>query len=586
APAVAEFHKDLGVALRAVGRIDDAIRAHRRAIELRADFAEPYFHLGNLLQSQGKLDEAISAFRRLIELEPELAEGYVNLGNALLLKNELFEADLAYQRALDFNPELPRAYSNRALLQLRQQQFDAAADSSRRAIALAPGFPEAHNNLGTILMRQGLIDDALASFRQAGDLAPGYQPAHSNRLFALHYHPRFSPLQILQEHREWAQSFADPLTAQASPHDHDRDPQRPLRIGYISPDLRDHPVGRLSGPLLANHDRTQFEVHVFSDIHEPDEITRQLMAHTDHWHQTPSLSNPAVAELIRACGIDILIDLGLHSADNRLLALALKPAPVQLTYLAYPGTSGMAAMDYRLTDARLDPPGNESFYSEKSVRLDHYWCYNPPDDAPDVGALPAVTAGHVTFGCLNSPSKLSEPALLLFSELLDALPGSRLLLHAHPGTHPQRILRTLASSNNIHSDRIEFVPNQSHREYLNTYNRIDIALDPFPFAGGATTCDALYMGAPVVTLAGQIATGRFGVTFLSALGEEKLIAQSHAQYLQIAAGLASDLPRLAGLRASLRQRMTASALLDCPAFTRDFERALREIWRTHCQIRA
>jgi len=585
-PSVPEYHKDLALALRAMERFDDAIRALHRAIELRPGYAEPYFHLGNLLQAQARLDEAIAAFGKLLELEPNVAEGHVNLGNALLLKNDLAGADAAYRRALELNPDLPRAHLNRALLLLRQDRIDDAAGSSRRAIQLAPQIAEGHNNLGSILLRQGLIDDAIGELRTATTLAPAYHQAHSNYLFALHYHPRFTPERILAAHREWAQQWADPMTARARPHDNDRNPQRRLRIAYISPDLPDHPVGRFTVPQIENHDRNGFEVHVFCDVHAPDDITRRLMRHTDHWHQTWNLPNHIVVERISAAGIDIVIDLALHSAGNRLMALAEKPAPVQVTYLAYPGTSGMSAMDYRITDPLLDPPGQDASYSEESLRLDHYWCYNPPEDSPDVGALPARRNGHITFGCLNAPTKLSEPSVVLFSDLLEAIPNSRLLLHADPGSQVQRIRNMFAASNHVDPDRIVFVPLLRRVEYFGMYNQIDVALDPFPFVGGATTCDALWMGVPVITLAGQIATRRFGASFLTTLGLPELIAVSHAQYIQIAAALAGNLDQLETVRASLREKMRSSPLLDCPGFTRNFESVLRHAWRSWCERRA
>ena len=585
--SVPEFHKDLGLAMRALGLLDEAITSERRAIELRPNFGEAHFHLGNFFQTKGNVDEAIAAFRKLTELEPTLAPAYLNLGNALLLDNQPFEADIAYRRALDFDPNLARAYSSRGLLLLSKGDLDGAATAARRAIQLAPQFAEPHSNLATILLGQGLVDEAIAQYRQATTIAPDYVEAHSNLLFALHYHPRFTPEQILREHRDWAREFADPLTAQAPPHANDCDSERRLRIGYVSPDLRDHPVGRFIVPAFEYHDRRHLELHCFCDVRKPDDITRQIQRSTDHWHYTGGLSNAAVADLIRANKIDVVVDLSLHSAGNRLMALALKPAPVQMTYLAYPGTSGLSAMDYRLTDARLDPieNGNDRYYSERSLRLDEYWCYNPPEEAPEVNDLPALTAGHVTFGCFNALAKLSDPALVLWTELLELVPGSRLLLHANPGGHAKRIFDAFAA-NDVDLARIELIPRQKRADYFRSYHRIDIALDPFPFVGGATTCDALWMGVPLVTLAGQVATSRFGVSFLSIIGLEDLIAQNHAQYLKIASSLAGDLPRLRSIRTSMRQRMKDSRLLDCASLARNLENAYRTAWRAWCASRS
>ena len=295
------------------------------------------------------------------------------------------------------------------------------------------------------------------------------------------------------------------------------------------------------------------------------------------------LSDEELAAAVHQDRIDMLVDLTMHMAHNRMLVFARKPAPVQVTYLAYCGTTGLDTIDYRLTDPYLDPPGaDEQFYSEQSIRLpETYWCYRPAVDSPPVGPLPALAAGRLTFGCLNNFCKVTEPTLAAWCRLLRVLPDSRLLLHAARGSHRDRV-RAILAEQGVSSDRLVFVDGVPILEYLRLYEQIDVALDPFPYGGGSTTCDALWMGVPVVSLAGKTAVGRSGLSILSNIGLPELIASDVDQYVRIAAELAADLPRLAALRATLRERMQKSPLMDAPRFARNVEAAYREMWRRWC----
>jgi predicted O-linked N-acetylglucosamine transferase (SPINDLY family) len=385
----------------------------------------------------------------------------------------------------------------------------------------------------------------------------------------------------------WEQTYARPLEAQIEAHTNDRSQDRTstrsvesrLRVGYVSPDWREHPIGRFMLPLLSNHDHERFEIFCYSDLARPDALTKRLRDLADVWRDTAGLPDDRVARLIRADRIDILVDLTMHMAGSRLLTFARKPAPVQVTYLAYCGTTGLPTIDYRLTDPYLDPPGSdERFYSEWSVRLRSYWCYEPLDGAPDVQLPPAQLAARVTFGCLNNFCKVSPESLATWCRLLRALPSSRLLLHAAEGVHRER-LRKRAAAEGIEPQRIEFVGTFPVAKYLEQYHRIDIALDPFPYPGGTTSCDALWMGVPVVTLPGVTAISRGGLSILSNLELPELVAASPDEYVRIAAELAANLPRLADLRATLRERMRISPLMDAPGFARDIEAAYRRMWQ-------
>jgi predicted O-linked N-acetylglucosamine transferase (SPINDLY family) len=315
-----------------------------------------------------------------------------------------------------------------------------------------------------------------------------------------------------------------------------------------------------------------------------DALTEAVRARADAWRDITTLDDDVAALLVRADGIDILIDLSLHTADNRLLLFARKPAPVQVSYLGYVGTSGVSTIDYRLSDPQLDPPGADvSVYSEQTVRLARsYWCFHPVGLFPEVGPLPAQSGGGVTFGCLNNFCKVSSAALQLWAQVLGAVPGSNLLLHAPAGVDVAAVRKRFEVAD-VDGERVQFVGQQGWQAYLETYNRIDIALDPFPYNGGVTTADGLWMGVPAVTLLGQNAVGRAGSSILTNANLPELIADSPQAYVRLAAALAADLTQLAALRSGLRSRMTVSPLMNAPRFARDFEAALRQMWRDWCR---
>jgi predicted O-linked N-acetylglucosamine transferase (SPINDLY family) len=361
------------------------------------------------------------------------------------------------------------------------------------------------------------------------------------------------------------------------------DPERRLRIAYLSPDFREHPVARFALPLFSEHDRRQVRVFAYSDAGKPDQVTELLRAQVDEWRDTHALNDTELADSVRADGIDILVDLAAHSAGNRLLVFAERPAPVQVTYLAYCSTTGVDAIDYRLTDRWLDPPGQVApHYAERSVYLpDCYWCYSapalPPDQLPSVDRNP----GGPTFGCLNNFAKISKPTLAIWMRLLERVPEARLLLYARGDRHRERVLDFLRQAD-LPAARVAFVGHQPLADYLQTYREIDVALDPFPYTGGTTTCDALWMGVPVISLAGRTAVSRSGSTLLSNAGLQDLVATSEAQYVDLAAELLRDESRLSTLRRSLRPQLESSPIMDAPRFAHGMDAAFRDMWRRWC----
>jgi predicted O-linked N-acetylglucosamine transferase (SPINDLY family) len=581
-PNLPEPHNNLGNAYRALGRLDDAIAMFRKAIELNPSFTAAWINLGNIHRTHGQLELAMSEFQSALRINPRLPEAQTNLANTLLEQGKLPDAIAAYRVALQLDPSQSVHHYNLGVALERTGETDEAMTCLRSALRLNPRFIPAYH-LGALLHECGQIDAAIENFRTAIAVDPTAVIAHSSLCYVLHFHPDSTAQSILQEHRAWNERFAAPLKAQASPPLNDRNAQRRLKVGYVSADLHEHPVARFLLPLLEHHDRETMQVFCYSSAVRPDDYTRRAQRAAEVWRETRSLDDAQLAQRIREDQIDILIDLGAHLADNRLLTFARQPAPVQVSYLAYCSTTGVDAIQYRISDPQLDPPdSSDSIYTEQTLRVPNcYWCYEPPVNAPEVGPLPAERNGHVTFGCLNNFSKVSAPALEAWMRILQEVPDSHLIVHTRLGNHRQRLLEQFATRG-ISAPRVRFVEQVSQVQYLATYNEIDIALDSFPYAGGTTSCDALWMGAPLVTLRGKTAVGRGGVTILHNLALDSLIAEDVDAYVNTAVSLARDLPRLAELRAGMRQRMRSSPLMNAPQFARDIEAIYRDIWRRWC----
>ena len=565
------------------GELDQAIAAFRQAIALNPKFPDAYSNLGGALNEKGDLDEAIAAFRQAIALNPNLPEAHGNLGSVLKNRGEPDETIAACRAALILKPNYPEACVNLGAALKDKGELDAAIAAFRQAIVLNPNSPEAHGSLADVLKDVGQLDEAIAAYRQAIALKPVFPEAHDNLLYTLHFHPAYDARAIADEHVRWNREFAEPLKKLIQAHVNDRSPNRRLRIGYFSPDFRGHPVGRFVFPLLAHHDKSQCEVFAYANVRVLDPITQRIRSYVDNWRDIVGLSDAQVVDLIREDQIDILVDLTMHMADNRLLVFARKPAPVQVTYLAYCSTTGLETIDYRLSDPYLDPPTEDELpYSEQTIRLpETYWCYQPVIESPESIPLPALRQDAITFGCLNNFCKVNETGLMTWAAILRAVPNSQLLLHAHEGSHRQQVSERF-ERHGIKPDRVHFVPYASPDEYFDLYRRMDIALDTFPYGGGTTTCDALWMGVPVVSLAGKMAVGRGGLSILSNIGLPELVGRSEDEYVRIATGLAGDLPRLANLRSTLRRRMQQSPLMDAKRFSRNVEAAYRQMWRNWC----
>jgi len=573
----------LGLVSHQIGRGDQAVDLIRRAIAANPGIADIHANLAVVLSEQGQIDEAIDAYRRALELNPSPAGRHSSLARLLHQVGRFAEAIAAFRQAAALQPDSAEAPYNLAKALHENDEFDEAIVLYRKALALRPDYAQAFNNLGNALKETGQVTEAIECYRRAVDLKASPRAA-SNLLYALYFLPEDDPTRIRREHDAWAQTQARPSPRTADPATRDRDAgsSTRIRIGYVSPDFRRHVVGFNMLPLFREHDHGGFEIFCYSNVPSPDELTDRFRSYADQWRDIQSLTDDQAADVIRADRIDILVDLALHMSDNRLPVFARKPAAVQATFAGYPGTTGLRTVDYRLTDPYLDPPGNQdNDFVETPIRLpDSFWCYDPPSHEPPVNELPAASNGFITLGCLNNFSKVNALILELWARILAAVDRSRLLMLAPPGSSRDRVRHHLLDRG-IDPARVEFVFRQPREQYLRTYHRIDLGLDTFPYNGHTTTIDSLWMGVPVVSLAGSGAVSRGGLSILSNICLSELAASSPDEFVRIAVALAGELSRLAELRRTLRTRLLSFPLTNAKRFARNIEAAYLTMLSQH-----
>jgi predicted O-linked N-acetylglucosamine transferase (SPINDLY family) len=530
---------------------------------------------------RGEFDSAEQLCRALLHADPEHAAAHALLGALALAQGDAAGAIAPLERAVALEPGNNEFQCNCGEAYRRAGKLARAVARFDIALALKPDDPAAWHNLALAQQAQGNMREAILAFRKALALQGGDAGFHSGLLFTLSWCDGAGGEEVLAEHRRWGALYADPLSEQAAPHENLADPDKVLRIGYFAPELTPCFVE----PFIAQRDRRRFQVIFYKNSAYIDEDVLRLRQLADGWHQIESMSDAEAAELVRRDGIDILVDLAGHTNGNRLLLFARRPAPVQVSYLGYLNTTGMKAFDYRITDSRADPPGvAEHFHSERLIRLPHsLWCYRPPAAMPVPGPLPALARGQITFGSFNHFLKTSHQVRQLWAQLLQAVPNSKLIALGVPLGENRDAMREAFVAQGVAADRVEIRGMLDYAQYLRMYQETDIALDSFPYNGGTTTCDALWMGVPVVTLAGQYGAARSGASLLSALGLGHLIAATPERYVAIAQQLAADPVQLGTLRATMRERMRNSPLMDAPGFTRALESAYREMWRTWCR---
>jgi predicted O-linked N-acetylglucosamine transferase (SPINDLY family)/aminoglycoside phosphotransferase (APT) family kinase protein len=575
-PVVVGHAVNLGGALCARRQFSEAAEVLGNAVQTDPASADAAFNLGNALHGLGRLPQAVEQYRRAVVIRPDHAEALNNLGNVHKQMGDFKSALADYDAAIGARPDAVVAVNNLGCLLRTLGRLEEAEAVLRAGLSVDANHPALHDNLGSVLKDAGDLESAIACFRRALELNPADAATHGNLAYALSFwsdHPR----PILDECRRWNALHAAPLRSQIKPPALDPTPGRRLRIGYVSPDFRDHCQSLFTIPLLSRHDHWAFEIFCYSGVERPDEFTRRIKGYADVWRDVRALDDAALADLIRNDRIDILVDLTMHMAHGRPGVFARKPAPIQIAWLAYPGTTGIAAMDYRLTDPRLDPPGFENHYTEQTIHLpDSFWCYDPLAAGPAVNDLPCLSVGHVTFGCLNNPCKLTDHTLRMWGAVMRELPSSRLLLMAPESSHRARVLSRL-DEQGVSAGRVEFVSFQPRAGYLRTYHRIDIGLDTFPYNGHTTSLDSFWMGVPVVTRVGRTCVGRAGLSQLHNLGLAELSTESEGRFVDVAVDLANDPDRLADLRRTLRARLERSPLMDAERFAKNVEAAYRRV---------
>lgn len=586
-PNLARAHLNRGNALLAMGDLGGAAAAYETALTHDADYAAAHFNSGNVLTILGHREAALHAYNAALRLKPDFAEAEVALGCLQDDMNLLDEAAASYGRALALRPDYAQVHNNLGIVLGKLGQFEAAAASYRRALELEPNYADGHNNLGNALKDLGLLGEAEASYRKALVIDPTSLNAQSNLLFVLNYSDRHHGRMMLTEAKRYGE-MASQAVGRLIRIRRDRQPDRTLRVGFVSGDFRAHPVSYFFEAVLAAlvcRVQGRIEFVGYHNHSTNDEFTGRIKALCHEWRATTGLSDDAMAQRIVDDRIDILIDLAGHTAHNRLPVFAWRPAPVQVSWLGYFGTTGVDAMNYLIADAWTLPSSDEANFSEKIWRLpETRLCFSAPDVKLQVNGLPALDEGHVTFGCFNNLTKMNDEVLAVWAKVLATVSESRLILKS-PQLSEASVRQGVAGRFAFHGidpARLSMEGLSSRAEYLKTYQRIDIALDPFPYTGGTTTCEALWMGVPVLTLAGEHFLARQGVGLLMNAGLPEWIATDIKQYLERAVAHASDLDGLATLRAGLRQRVLSSPLFNAQRFARHFEQALRGMWQDWC----
>ncbi|MEO8881940.1 MAG: tetratricopeptide repeat protein [Devosia sp.] len=617
-PSYAEAHANLGLALEELGRREEAVESYRRAIALKPDYANAHSQLAHGLASVGRLDEALASAQQAVLLRPASAAAQHTLGGVQMELGQLVEAADSFRKAAQIRPD-PIAYRNlghvlaglgrhrdaasaleaaiagnpkdatahlalgRVLYEL--STFERATDSFRRAAALQPDDVDIQMVLGAALLAAGRIEAAETEWRTALPQAADPRAIRAALMFASNYRATTTPAEIAADARAYGESVARRTPARSVLRNI-ADPQKRLRIGLVSGDFRDHPVAKFLEGVVAALDGEKLELFAYSTGSHSDDMTERFKTLVDHWRPVAFRTNDQLEAAILADGIDVLIDLSGHTGGNRLLVFGRKPAPVTATWLGYSGTTGIETMDYIIADRFVAPPGSEDQFTEAVWRMpDSYLCFGPPADPPETAPLPALANGFVTFGSFNNLNKINPATLKLWAQVLDAVPRSRLVIKNKPLDKPdvadglRRELATVGADLS-RVDLLGFVRDEGG--HLGTYNRIDIGLDPFPYNGTTTTCEALWMGVPVLTLAGDRFIGRVGESILNSVGLPDWVAATADDYVAQAVSAASNFQSLAALRSGLRSQMAASPLCDTPRFARNLEAAFREMWIRWC----
>jgi protein O-GlcNAc transferase len=578
---------NLGFVLSQLEQYVEARSHLDKAIQLDPRQDDALYILGTIARDTGNPDKAIEHFRSTLALKPDFSICRLDLCRLLFERGRADEAKQVVEAGIAVEPNSADLHYYLGNLHHEARELDAAVSFFQKALALQPDYVEVHNNLGNTYLAQGELEASIESFQKVMSLDPNYPNAHSTMLFPLNYHPDLGADEIFAQYRAYDAHVGLPLRAGWRAHDNDRNVTRRLRVGYVSPDFYEHAVRFFLEPLLAHHDKADVEVFAYAELVKEDSTTAIFKRYIDHWMPTVGLSDDALAERIRLDKIDILVDLAGHTAKNRLGVFARKPAPVSLSWMGYGYTTGLSAIDYFLTDIDSAPIGSESLFAEKPWRLSTpASAYRPAAQMGPVSTLPALARGFTTFGTLTRAVRINHRSIRVWSEILRRVTGARLVVNSTSFREPAMrdwLVQQFAAQR-IERERLEIGYQTPPWDVM---RGIDIGLDCFPHNSGTTLCESLYMGIPYVTLAGRPSVGRLGSSFLQGVGHPEWIARSEDEYIDIAVALASDLPKLAQLRAALRAQMEASPLRNEAGFARRVESAFREmfsIWAGQQQL--
>lgn len=572
--------KALAAVYKQTGQLEKSLVPAQRSVELAPDDAQAHNNLGLIFFDLNRMPEAETSLLAAIAARHEYAEAYYNLGNIRIYQGRLHEAETFYRQALIYDPEYPAAYNNLGNILIEQGRIKEAIACLQENLKINPYVADAHNNLGNALKELGQLNEAIASYRQALKINPNFSVAHSNLIFSQNYIDNLSPEIRLQEALRFgtlaSQRVQHPFTSWNIKPENNK-----IKIGFVSGDLRNHPVGYFLEGLLKHLDKDRFELSAYSTTPFEDDLTQRIKSHFTSWLTINSISDESAAQAIHHDGIQILIDLAGHTAKNRLSIFSHKPAPVQVSWLGYFATTGLKQIDYILGDPYVTPETESHHFCERIWRLaETYLCFTPPDFDIPVGELPASKNGYITFGCFNHLSKINTRTIDLWSDILRALPGSKLFLKTKQlnDLHVIDKIRNQFTESGVLSECLIFEGSSSREDYLKAYHRVDIALDPFPYPGGTTSVEGLWMGVPVITLQGDCFLSHNGETLAHNSKQSHWIAQNEQDYVQKAKFYASDLVLLAKTRSDLRDQILASPLFNAPRFARNFEAAMMGLW--------
>lgn len=574
------------VALLDLGQSAEAEKAAKYALESHPDAAPLHLNLGNAYLQQGNGYLAAQSYRKALELEPGFGEAHFNLALLYGDPQHLVEAIGFLNKEIESRGETVDLLNRLAIAYMASLSFVKSEKTCRKILAMQPEFAPAYITLGNVLSLMGDCQGALDAYQQALDLKPDDFRVRSNLMFELNYLYGWSTREIFEKHLEWARKHEQPLIAKRKQISPEPGPERRLKVGYVSPDFLSHPVGYLIQGIIQHHDKENFEIHCYAHVARPDHLTDEIRQSVDVWHDTTGLNDTALADKVVEDKIDILVDLVGHTAGHRLPLFALRPAPVQVTWLGYFHSTGMEGIDYFITDPYTSPKDGGQYFSEVPVYLPHTrFCYTPPSYAPAVADPPFLKNGFITFGCFNKLAKMSDETVAAWVQILERLPDARLWLKS-AALNEEVVceqVRGRFSSKGISPERILLHPPSGHVDMFNEYGEIDIALDPFPYTGGITSFEALWMGVPVITLAGKSVVARQSVSALANLGLTDLAFETIPQYVEGAIQLAQNKKRLQELRQTLRPVMEHSPLCELAGFTRDLENLYRRMWHAWCE---